>query len=1658
MDRYPFEWVEINERAGMGQRKQPRRAIGLASAVLLVAALLVPHAGAATTTVLQEGFEGGTFPPSGWSVPAVAPSSTFNWSRVANCASLNGNACIEAQGTTDSGSGPEDKAFLAVPQFSTADVTSPKLELMVYVTGSTSTFRIVKKHTSGDTQYEDSLTVPALTAGQVNQVSINLTANTTYDIALGFVSFNDPLDIVRLDSLVVSGTTADPPPNTAPTATNVAVSGLEDQAFPVRLQGADAENAISYSVLTQPVNGTLSGSAPLFTYTPKKDWNGTDSFTYKVNDGSQDSNTATVTLTVSAMNDQPVVTMPATADSRQGQQIVFTSSLKREVKVADIESQTEGLPVNFYVAAAQAPATLQGDITGLTFTSGDGTDDSYISGSGTIPAINAALSKILVDPPKTFTGTANLTVGIDDRGQTGLGIAIPVENHTAIEISGGPDAFAALPDKPQKSAVGLNVFDDTGAGQTMNTDVCWCITKVTLGSQTAGLTQEDVKFKIETTGDLVDFDIYEGQDGVTKQVKAGTYSTTVYPGYYGGRSVRMELYLKRQPTTPDEEQVFKFTVTSVPGSNDPEPATSDVVLIKVKARNYKPDLLISQEFQESGAIGNDRYEDVFANSITAPAAHQQFLTPKALQVGGNAAGFNIWIQNDGTSPDIYDLQGDSGSAFDVFYYDKNGQNITSQVTSGTYKTNELDPKSLGGNSQQIRMVLQARQGAAPGTQERFRVRTVTPGHSDGDIVSVLAEIAQDIQPDIAVISSQASQQIVGYGKTTEHFGVATRMYENGEIGATSSYLIWLDNMNATKTGRMYLQGNVTQPGYSVRFVEQSYTSDQNGPVFTDVTTQMKGGTYEFDLEFNRIHMVWAYLTVGPTANPFGFANELKLQAISLDGLPKNRDHFIIETKPVLLKPDITGALSAISGASGGAGNDIYSIGGLTGPQTLSQDIGAGETAAYNFNISEDGVAQNDVVSVQATTTAQPGYTIKWFDNKNTDITSAIAAGTYTLTLEPNSPSLPESYKKWISIRAEVRAADDSAKLPPQVVSLTVTSSKSIKDPKPSDTFTTKTTMAYRPDLVLVTSNGRGPTGAGIFSRTLTTETNTENLKVGVVNDRFLAVTNAGTKPDSYLFNITPPTGMKVTLGTNTTPGNTFTTGLVQPGQLITVPMKIKLPSSQEIDRNITMGIEVKSVTRPGAQGDSGTMTYTPKFECVPNFTKTIGNIQMSGNCVQVTDEGFLMSSNFTINRLDFSFGSKVAFFDTATNTLTATDVTIKYAGSNVVIFDAPGKISLPLTSAGGTLNGDGTSSSVYGMQIGYGPVTIKFPSANNADVSLPLKPIPMFGQGAASQPLTVPATGAAPPTAPPAGTTMEFPTLQLGPIGVGDVITKYDAATQTWLGYGRAGFPNLPVPKLPAVEIAMQAKGGTLNFAYLRMKAGVAGIQVGPMTVNKLEAEVRLNPTQVIGSIGADLAPTPVTLPGAGEKKLPLFSVDGKFYVSDYKLSIKGAAKLLGILEFGSFQATYEYGGVMRMTAILNHSIDIGIGNLGVRSEIDGSVDTSSGRFQIVGTGTASLGKFSAGIEAVLSTKGIAACGKIDLAVKTVGVGFGMKWSNASIQAFTGCNLDDYKDVDAPPHVDFDSLSAATETLLGQVDPIRAQIASASAALKNIGLPSLSGL
>jgi gliding motility-associated-like protein len=98
-------------------------------------------------------------------------------------------------------------------------------------------------------------------------------------------------------------------PNSAPVAQSQSVSVNEDSNVSIILVGTDPDpgNSITYSVVSGPAHGQLSCSDcsnPVFT--PNADYNGSDSFTFKVSDGLKDSNVATVSITVLPVNDPPV--------------------------------------------------------------------------------------------------------------------------------------------------------------------------------------------------------------------------------------------------------------------------------------------------------------------------------------------------------------------------------------------------------------------------------------------------------------------------------------------------------------------------------------------------------------------------------------------------------------------------------------------------------------------------------------------------------------------------------------------------------------------------------------------------------------------------------------------------------------------------------------------------------------------------------------------------------------------------------------------------------------------------------------------------------------------------------------------------------------------------------------------------------------------------------------------------------------------------------------------------------------------------------------------------------------------------------------------------------------------------------------------------------
>ncbi|MCF7674158.1 MAG: tandem-95 repeat protein, partial [Akkermansiaceae bacterium] len=104
-------------------------------------------------------------------------------------------------------------------------------------------------------------------------------------------------------SAIIDDTTITVTSNTAPVANSQSVSTVQNTAKPITLTATDAEaDPLTYTIVTQPANGSLSGTAPNVVYTPSSNYTGADSFTFKVNDGTLDSATATVSITVNPVS------------------------------------------------------------------------------------------------------------------------------------------------------------------------------------------------------------------------------------------------------------------------------------------------------------------------------------------------------------------------------------------------------------------------------------------------------------------------------------------------------------------------------------------------------------------------------------------------------------------------------------------------------------------------------------------------------------------------------------------------------------------------------------------------------------------------------------------------------------------------------------------------------------------------------------------------------------------------------------------------------------------------------------------------------------------------------------------------------------------------------------------------------------------------------------------------------------------------------------------------------------------------------------------------------------------------------------------------------------------------------------------------------------
>ena len=146
--------------------------------------------------------------------------------------------------------------------------------------------------------------------------------------------------------------------NTAPVARDDSATVDEDSSvlIEVRSNDSDADNdPLAVQVVNGPAHGLLQAQPDgRLKYTPDADFNGADSFSYRLSDGTDLSNTATVRLTVNPVNDAP--TLVAVADQRVDE----GSTLQLQLQASDVEGQ----PLSYsLVSGAGASLSTSGLLT-----------------------------------------------------------------------------------------------------------------------------------------------------------------------------------------------------------------------------------------------------------------------------------------------------------------------------------------------------------------------------------------------------------------------------------------------------------------------------------------------------------------------------------------------------------------------------------------------------------------------------------------------------------------------------------------------------------------------------------------------------------------------------------------------------------------------------------------------------------------------------------------------------------------------------------------------------------------------------------------------------------------------------------------------------------------------------------------------------------------------------------------------------------------------------------------------------------------------------------------------------------------------------------------------------------------------------------------------
>jgi VCBS repeat-containing protein len=271
----------------------------------------------------------------------------------------------------------------------------------------------------------------------------------------GTFTYSPNLNYNGLDSFTITG--SDGVATSAPITVTVTVGAVNDaplavaDGYAVNEEGtltvatlagvlsndSDQENSamtavlvadVSHGVLTLAANGS-------FGYVPSADFNGSDTFTYKANDGTISGNTVTVTITVRPLNDAPVATDDGTSTNED-----TAVAIDLGASASDVETSDGNL--TYTIVANPAHGDLTGSGAGRTYTPDlnfQGIDTFTFSVTDRGDPDNCGEPVVDVCTNSLTSGTKTVTINVGEVNDAPVAVAdsFSTDEDTTLAVDGG---------------------------------------------------------------------------------------------------------------------------------------------------------------------------------------------------------------------------------------------------------------------------------------------------------------------------------------------------------------------------------------------------------------------------------------------------------------------------------------------------------------------------------------------------------------------------------------------------------------------------------------------------------------------------------------------------------------------------------------------------------------------------------------------------------------------------------------------------------------------------------------------------------------------------------------------------------------------------------------------------------------------------------------------------------------------------------------------------------------------------------------------------------------------------------------------------------------------------------------------------------------------